>query len=96
MRKHRFLLHLLLVVGFALGQWCALVHASHHELLPHPEKTPCAICAIVHAAGVKPAPLNLPVPLLAQAEAPVARQPTDHHVCLVVSPPSRGPPQSFV
>jgi len=43
MRTHHRRLNLLIAVGFALGQWCAVVHASQHEILPHAEKTPCAI-----------------------------------------------------
>ena len=96
MRRHRTLLHLLVAVGFALGQWCALVHASQHELLPHAGKTPCAVCAIAHAAGVKPAALKLPVPLATRAEAPATRELADHHVRLVVTPPNRGPPRLLV
>lgn len=92
MRSRRTWFHLLLAVGFALGQWCAIVHASQHEILPHVEKTPCPICAIAHAAAAKPAALALPPARWVQ-ERVAERLPASHpRVRGAVRPPSRAPP----
>lgn len=95
-RRHPRLLAVLTALGFFLGQFGALVHATQHELLPQPHQAVCAICSIAHAAGVRPAIPSVP---------PVARVPSHRLACdaprvdrfqSVNLPPSRAPPLILV
>lgn len=96
MRTHHRWLNLLIAVGFALGQWCAVVHASQHEIVLHAEKTPCAICAIAHAAAAKPAALMLPPARCSHERLSVAAPVRLPFTRRAFRPPSRAPPLPLV
>lgn len=91
-RRPRPLLAALIVLGFFLGQFCALIHASHDELIHQPDQPACAICAIAHAAGVRPTmPALLPV-VHAPGPRPVPVVPRLENLQRVALPQSRAPP----
>ncbi|HEU0196505.1 MAG TPA: hypothetical protein VFQ88_04715 [Nevskiaceae bacterium] len=81
-----------MALGFFLGQFCAVLHASHHELVHLPDQPACMICAIAHAAGLRPALPPLPPAAPVLASAPVVRRLWTPRVKLVNLPPSRAPP----
>jgi hypothetical protein len=94
-RRHRRL-HVLFALGFLLGQYAALMHASQHELVVQPDKPPCQICAIAHAPSLTTTPLPLTANLSPLSETPtfpIVRAP---QVQLVTVPQSRAPPASLV
>lgn len=86
------LLNWLLALGFAVGQSSAIVHASHHELVPHPPTSHCTICAFAHAAPIATLP-----PVVADTGAEwslqcASRTATPAHANFAILPPSRAPP----
>lgn len=92
MTRVRRRLHLLFALGFLLGQYAALLHASQHELVVQPDKPPCQICAIAHAASLATTPLPLPADLSPISEAPDVPMVRAPQVRLVTIPQSRAPP----
>jgi hypothetical protein len=91
----RQLLKLAALLGFVLGQWFAVVHATRHELSAN-DSPVCQVCAIAHAAGGVPAVAVLPLKLVPQCAPPAA--PRISVPCLRPHrrPPSRAPPQFLV
>ncbi|MGH8455727.1 MAG: hypothetical protein ACRETW_05470 [Stenotrophobium sp.] len=88
----RIRIHYFAILGLLLGQWCAVVHASGHDLLKQPEKTPCAICVVAHASGVTPSAVTLPLlsaPVSVTADAALPVSPA---IARVAPPQSRAPP----
>jgi len=84
------------MLGFFLGQFSALVHATQHELMPQQHQAVCAICAIAHAAGVRPAVPNLP-PVAPVSTARLAcDSPRVERFQPVNLPQSRAPPSILV
>jgi hypothetical protein len=91
MRKHR-LPTFILILAFAVGQWLAVVHATHHELTSSQESATCELCAVAHGAGALPVIVALLLTFTFRDVAPVARRigVAVRKICLL--PPSRGPP----
>lgn len=82
--ERRYALLLIALLGFVIGQWFAVIHATQHELSAgHTDS--CQICAVAHAAGGTPAvslvpaatarhSKELPAPVIERAALqPIAR-----------------------
>jgi hypothetical protein len=86
-----YLPKVLLLLGFLLGQWAAVVHAAQHEVL-EPHGTQCQVCSIAHASPVS---LDLPrLPVLTCRHEPVRADGRVFRfdIRIWARPHSRGPP----
>jgi hypothetical protein len=83
--------HLLLVLGFFLGQTAALLHVTQHELSPD-DSTACQICVLAHAGGAAPAAVDIAALVVPQPGEQPAYTVTPVFSRSVSRPNSRGPP----
>lgn len=88
----RSLLPAVIALGFVLGQFCALIHATHHELTRQPTQPACAICVIAHAASVRPAMPPLPTATPAREWNPTVAESRRENLQPITLPPGRAPP----
>ena len=88
------LLHFVAILGFVVGQWFAIIHATQHELSDS-DTDGCQVCSLAHATGGAPAALSLPVDTAPLSEPPP--EPAIETVALrpIARPRSRGPPLLF-
>ena len=85
------LVRLLLALAFVAGQFCALAHATQHELTPDKAQN-CETCALAHGGMAPPMVLPLhcsPVPV---SLTPDATRPDTPALRPTSRPRSRAPP----
>jgi len=91
----RRFLHFAAILGFVVGQWFAVVHATQHELSSN-EHSYCQTCAIAHAAGGTPAAVPPSAVFIPRGEEPPAPYVPEIVIRPVLRPHSRGPPTFLV
>jgi len=83
---------IILILAFVVGQWLAVIHATHHELTSSQESETCQLCAVAHGAGALPVIVALLIAFTFSDAVPVARRIGIAVKQIHLLPPSRGPP----